>query len=312
VMMTSYAQNHEDVVLARARPASRGFYIDVGAASPDLHSVTKHFYGLGWRGINIEPLEAWHRELVQRRPRDINLQLAMSDEPGTAVFYDAFPDAAEESTMSAEVAHDLQARGIGVTAYPVEAQTLASVCEAHVTEQIDFLKIDTEGWELHVIAGADWARFRPLIVVVESPQLGSPRRLAGSADGVLSEAGYSFALFDGLNRFYVRNEDPDLLSVLQAPVCLFDEYVDADVAQAEAEAQTQAAQLSAAHARLRETVARADADARNHAEQRLAVEARLREAEHDLRVAKIEASDAEIQFQATREALEHLLAHGPS
>ncbi len=55
--MVSYAQNGEDVVLARVFGDRRaGFYVDVGAGHPVVDSVTKHFYDLGWRGINVEPL----------------------------------------------------------------------------------------------------------------------------------------------------------------------------------------------------------------------------------------------------------------
>ena len=40
----SYAQNMEDVMLHRAlREVKQGFYVDVGANSPDLQSVTKAF-----------------------------------------------------------------------------------------------------------------------------------------------------------------------------------------------------------------------------------------------------------------------------
>jgi len=52
----SYAQNYEDVMLWRAlKHVERGFYIDVGACSPDQHSVTRAFYEKGWHGINVEP-----------------------------------------------------------------------------------------------------------------------------------------------------------------------------------------------------------------------------------------------------------------
>jgi hypothetical protein len=41
----SYAQNFEDVMLWRAlRDIKGGFYIDVGANSPGMDSVTKAFY----------------------------------------------------------------------------------------------------------------------------------------------------------------------------------------------------------------------------------------------------------------------------
>jgi hypothetical protein len=51
----SYAQNQEDVVLARAlRPDDReGFWVDVGAGDPVLDSVTASFAERGWRGVNI-------------------------------------------------------------------------------------------------------------------------------------------------------------------------------------------------------------------------------------------------------------------
>ena len=57
----SYAQNLEDVLLWRALGhIKNGFYIDVGANHPEWDSVTKHFYDLGWRGVNIEPMPREH------------------------------------------------------------------------------------------------------------------------------------------------------------------------------------------------------------------------------------------------------------
>lgn len=59
--MISYAQNGEDVILNRLFPPEyKGFYVDAGAAHPDVHSVTRHFYERGWRGINIEPLQNFY------------------------------------------------------------------------------------------------------------------------------------------------------------------------------------------------------------------------------------------------------------
>jgi len=42
--IVSYAQNFEDVMLARAFPGAEGFYVDVGANDPDIDSVTRVFY----------------------------------------------------------------------------------------------------------------------------------------------------------------------------------------------------------------------------------------------------------------------------
>ena len=52
----SHAQNYEDVMLWRAlRQVADGFFIDIGAQSADLDSVTRAFSERGWRGLNVEP-----------------------------------------------------------------------------------------------------------------------------------------------------------------------------------------------------------------------------------------------------------------
>src|SRR5213592_2165760 len=99
--IVSYAQNGEDVLLDRAlRTQPPGFYIDVGANDPVIDSVTKMFYDRGWRGINVEPGAIFAR-LAAARPRDVNIQMALSDRAGTREFYE-FPDAGGLSTLSAD------------------------------------------------------------------------------------------------------------------------------------------------------------------------------------------------------------------
>ena len=63
--MISHAANAEDVVLHRALCAggAGGRYVDVGASSPYLGSVTRHFYEAGWSGIDVEPLAEEAAEL---------------------------------------------------------------------------------------------------------------------------------------------------------------------------------------------------------------------------------------------------------
>src|SRR6185503_7699605 len=82
----SYAQNHEDVVLARAlRPDEHtGFWIDVGAGDPIGDSVTAAFSERGWRGINVEPLPAEFERLCAARPNDVNLCVALGARAGQA------------------------------------------------------------------------------------------------------------------------------------------------------------------------------------------------------------------------------------
>jgi FkbM family methyltransferase len=230
--MISYAQNLEDVMLARAfRGQVAGFYIDVGAMHPVLDSVTKHFYDLGWRGINIEPTALHHALLVEQRPRDVNLRVALGERPGRRVLHRVGTTGL--SSFDADVLAAAASRGEPVEDEEVEVTTLAEVCRRHVSCEIDFLKIDVEGFEEQVIRGADWQRFRPRVALVEATRPGSSEPNFASWDPLLRDAGYHFAFFDGLNRFYVRRESAELLEQFQVPVNVFDDWVSHRTVDAE-------------------------------------------------------------------------------
>ncbi|MFT0861693.1 FkbM family methyltransferase [Ancylobacter sp. G4_0304] len=223
--MISYAQNFEDVMIARLFPEDyRGTYIDLGAADPLYVSVTKHFYDAGWRGINIEPLPRFFRRLEAGRPEDINLQALVGDETGVATFYEIV-DYPENSTMDKNVADMLAAQGHVVREQTVDIVTLRDVCERHVGErQIDFLKIDVEGAELAVLKSADWTRFRPVLVVIEAVVVNGTEPTWQEWEYVLVENGYEKVWFDGLNNFYLRKESLDLRKHFVLPPGAFDNF----------------------------------------------------------------------------------------
>jgi FkbM family methyltransferase len=222
--MVSYAQNREDVLLNRIFADQRiGFYIDVGAWLPVLDSVTKHFYERGWRGINIEPVADCVKRLCADRPRDINLAVGLSNHEGTMTLYETSIDSGG-STFSTGAVDELRRMGIEVVEHTVPVTTLAQICEQYVLEPIDFLKIDVEGHERQVLEGADWGRWRPRVVVIEAtgPMNATPNH--EQWEHLLLDAGYLFATFDGLNRFYVRPEEPGFAQLLRTPANVFDDY----------------------------------------------------------------------------------------
>ena len=98
--------------------------------------------------------------------------------------------------------------------------TLQTLCEQHRAATIDFLKIDVEGAERDVLAGGNWQRFRPRIVVLEalSPVSMAPAWL--DWEPLLIGNGYRFALFDGLNRYYAAEEHAALGERLAAPASM--------------------------------------------------------------------------------------------
>lgn len=227
--MITYAQNREDVVLARAFAGRhKGFYIDVGAEDPMAFSVTKHFYDLGWRGINIEPTPSSFAALERERPHDVNLRVGLADFEGTATLFEGPPDNHGSSTFDARLAEDLAAHGAVVQEIPdVPITTLAHVCKEWVGDrEVDFLKIDVEGMESAVIAGADWDRWRPRVVIVEAVVPNTTTPSHHDWEPALLDAGYVCTLFDGLNRFYARSDDAELHSALSVPANVFDDAID--------------------------------------------------------------------------------------
>ncbi|WP_085707166.1 FkbM family methyltransferase [Pseudomonas sp. B35(2017)] len=215
----SYAENFEDVRLWRAlKHCETGFYIDVGANDPIQNSVTKSFYDHGWQGINIEPVQDFYDALRQHRPRDINLQCVATDQPGELTFY-SIPDTGL-STADPAVAQARKDLGMNVRTLTVNARTLTSICEEHAADRpIHFLKIDVEGHEETVLRGMDFTRFRPMIILIETPW-----ERDHTWEHLVTGAGYQNVLFDGLNCYFLANEHLNLKPAFDLPPCNLDGF----------------------------------------------------------------------------------------
>jgi FkbM family methyltransferase len=215
----SYAQNFEDVMLARCFPGPHGFYVDVGANDPDIDSVTRHFYERGWSGINIEPLASNFARLKKRRTRDLNLHLAAGESDGEITFFE-IGKWHGYSTTDAAIAAQHRKDGLKVVEHRTPLRRLASVFDEHAKgKTIDFLSVDVEGAELSVLAGADLNRHRPKIILAESRlpvtvnMVDRFFEVPDRADDYakfLAPFRYSLVYRDGLNAFFVAAEHADL------------------------------------------------------------------------------------------------------
>jgi FkbM family methyltransferase len=215
-MILSYAQNMEDVVLAAVfagdpLTADGGVYVDVGGGHAVADNVTFALYLAGWRGVVVEPQARLAAAYANIRPRDAVVGALVGREPGEADFHEV-----ERfhgfSTMVAEHAERAAGFGTSYATRKMPVTTLAALCGEHGLARIDLLKIDVEGAEGHVLAGNDWARFRPRVLCIEAVQPGSMDEAWGGWEPELLAKGYAFAHFDGLNRFYVAQEAAMLLA----------------------------------------------------------------------------------------------------
>src|SRR4029453_18225460 len=172
----SYTQNMEDYHLHVAfGEARRGRYIDIGGGLPVRGSVSFWFYQRGWSGIVVEPqpdLAALHRRL---RPRDTLVQAVIGATSGEADFFKIARLHGLSTTVRSN-ADAASARGVSFETMKVPSISLADLCRTHALNAVDFLKIDVEGAEHDVLAGADWSLCRPRIIALEAvtPPTGEP------------------------------------------------------------------------------------------------------------------------------------------
>lgn len=198
----TYAQNREDIILDNLlKEVSKGFYIDVGAGHPIEDSVTKIFYEKGWTGINFEPIKHIYDLIVEDRPRDINLNVGVSNKKGKLSFREYKNYGMSTFTQGIKDNHfDLNEFSDSYVDYEVKVETLSSVFENNHVKNINFLKIDVEGLEYEVLEGNNWSKFRPQVLCIESNHIVKDWRT------FLEAKGYEKVFNDGINDYYVSVE----------------------------------------------------------------------------------------------------------
>ncbi len=192
-----YAQYNEDVILAALlHEVNKGFYVDVGANHEEYHSVTKYFYDRGWNGINIEPIPRLIEGFTKKRPRDTNLNIAVSNQKGSLKFRE-YPEHDGLSTFSKPLQEHAN---LPHKDYMVKVDSLANILNEHSVGKIDFLKIDVEGYEAEVLKSNNWLKHRPTVICIEANKQNEdwPK--------YVKENKYELLIFDGLNQYYVAIE----------------------------------------------------------------------------------------------------------
>lgn len=165
----SYSQYGEDIILRTVLSnKSNGFFVDVGAHHPKRFSNTYYFYKQGWKGINIEPLPGSMSLFDKVRPKDINLEIGISNSNDSLIYY-MFDEPALNGFLD-----DLSSKYIKdgyklLNKKIIPTTTLKEVLDKYLKKYsvIDFMTIDVEGMELKVLKSNDWEKYSPEILSIE-------------------------------------------------------------------------------------------------------------------------------------------------
>jgi FkbM family methyltransferase len=145
-----------------------GFYVDVGAHHPMRFSNTFLLYRKGWRGLNIDANPNSMQMFRRVRPRDINVEAAVSCNRQELTYY-AFNEPALNTFDK-----DLALKRVGgiysiVKEINIMCVPLRELLDQHLpaNTRIDLLTVDVEGLDYDVLQSNDWSRFSPEFILVE-------------------------------------------------------------------------------------------------------------------------------------------------
>jgi len=218
-----YAEWETDKVARETyfRTQSIGTVIEVGAGKPVYMSQSKHFGDNGWRRICIEPIP-WFVELHKEMGVEI-YEFACSDHNEDDV---PFQVAAEHDTewyrehkneslnvvthegfSSLKILEKYKKQfGYGPNDVPykeikVKVRKLDDIIEPLNLQSIDYLCVDTEGYELEVLRGFTIEKWYPRVILLEDMAI-----LNGNTyNDYMFEHGYIPSIkLGGLNQFYIK------------------------------------------------------------------------------------------------------------
>jgi FkbM family methyltransferase len=168
----SFSQFGEDLAvlrLAEQFALGKGIYVDAGAYHPVFGSNTLLLYKKGWRGINIDLAAERIVDFQRARPDDHNVVACLSNKvaPIRIAHYEI-----PSTDRVVEVDKDQRSMTGG---QPVRFSTATTTTLTQVIEgssfrlqDVKYLNVDCEGWDLPVLRGLDFDRCRPRIISVEA------------------------------------------------------------------------------------------------------------------------------------------------
>jgi len=206
----SYSQFGEDrEILQWFGRGYAGFFVEVGANNGERDSNSLLLEQFGWRGILIEANPSLAAAATKARPKALVLNIAACERDEESVkFYRVSQggnlDGLSSMYLDSDVRNRIVEAGGTIDLIEVPGKRLDGVLKDSlpVGQTVDFVSIDVEGAEWHVIRGFDFKCFKPRLLLIEDNTRGKERRIPR----LLKENNYVRVHRTGWNDWYVPLE----------------------------------------------------------------------------------------------------------
>lgn len=149
-------------ILEYIQNIENGFYIEAGAYDGLLQSNTKFLEEeYNWTGMLIEPSPNIFKELNKNRPNNLNINKCLVN-PWYS--FKTIKGSFDNGPMSS-VNNIRKLENVKLIDVPCD--TLENILDYYEIKKIDFMTIDTEGYELEVLQGLNLLKYRPLYILIE-------------------------------------------------------------------------------------------------------------------------------------------------
>ena len=190
----SYSQGSMDLILNHIfKNKIDGFYIDVGCQHPIKNNNTYLLFKKGWTGVNID-LDKVNIDLFNFfRPKDNNINSAISSKvENVKLFY--YHQKSPINTLDEKISLKQQAKI--EKKIDIQTNTLENILDNYSIKTIDLLTIDVEGFELKVLNGLNFDKYKPSVIIVEFLDLEANKWEIpyNNLDNVLKSEIYSFLI----------------------------------------------------------------------------------------------------------------------
>ena len=141
---------------------TNGFFIELGANDGITYSNTAMFeLEKDWTGLLIEPSVNAYTKCKANRPKSIVVNYACVS--------NTFKDTHVYGDFNGEMMSSVNGERTRSTALTrVSTKTLESLLDEHAPNTpIDFLSLDTEGYELNILHGLNLYKYRPVYMLIE-------------------------------------------------------------------------------------------------------------------------------------------------